>query len=992
MIIIDRSDVTTGDFDIEFNYDQILWEAGRDSQGDASCLGGNPARAGFSDGTAANSFEIEGSGVVGAFLDSNQATGLINTSTDSGGQLGRHVFPVRGGAPAALNQAPVIANQAFSVDENSANGTAVGTVAASDPDTGDTISFSITAGNTGDAFAIGASSGDLTVNNTTQLDFETTPSFSLTVQVQDSGGLTATATVTVNLNDLNEAPTIANQAFGVDENSGNGTVLGTVAASDVDTGDTLTFSITAGNTGSAFAIGSTTGDLTVNDTTQLDFETTPSFSLTVQVADSGALTADATVTVNLTDVNETPSIDDQAFGVDENSADGTVVGTVAATDVDTGDTLTFSITAGNTGSAFAIGSTTGDLTVNDTTQLDFETTPSFSLTVQVADSGALTADATVTVNLTDVNETPSIDNQAFGVDENSANGTVVGTVAATDVDTGDTLTFSITGGNTGSAFAIDPSTGQLTVSNSGQLDFEAIRSFSLTVQVQDSGGLTATATVTVTVNDVFEQEKDPCRDLTAGGIAKGGAAAPDPTAATSINSFKQDSEDTAKQLAGAADVDPDAVSEVVARGADKDPAAMAEVLAKAAEMEREAIAKVFTEVPGKNLNGLAGVVAQAAILKPLVLAEVIATGAENNREAIVRLLTRAAEINPEAIAALPDIATIRHGSPISSKATVIVTGLAPLGDGKAYEGWFVSDDGERKQSAGIVELDELGNGVATYVNENGENILGSFNTFVVTVEPVPDGDPGPSGEVALVHTIPVGGITHIRHLLFSWPPNPAYLSGFLQFLPKGIAVGLREQAETALLHAGLSLRSGRAADLAGARAHAEHVINIITGGRGTDADGNGQVENPGDQGPGVVGYAQDAADHARLAVRDAPGDATIARHAPRVVENSDGVRELAERALGEAERAASAGDVIVAQLYMANAESMLRAAVEKAEAAYVAAQDMGTFTPMPPPAAEAPKVGDSSLSRIALMALVAGLLMSLSGAYLYRQSKPHFPT
>ena len=638
MIIIDRSDVTTGDFDIEFNYDQILWEAGRDSQGDASCLGGNPARAGFSDGTAANSFEIEGSGVVGAFLDSNQATGLINTSTDSGGQLGRHVFPVRGGAPAALNQAPVIANQAFSVDENSADGTVVGTVAASDADTGDTISFSITAGNTGDAFAIGASSGDLTVNNTTQLDFETTPSFSLTVQVQDSGGLTAT--VTVNLNDLNEAPTIANQAFGVDENSAN----------------------------------------------------------------------------------------------------GTVVGTVAATDVDTGDTLTFSITGGNTGSAFAIGSTTGDLTVNDTTQLDFETTPSFSLTVQVADSGALTADATVTVNLTDVNETPSIDNQAFGVDENSADGTVVGTVAATDVDTGDTLTFSITGGNTGSAFAIDPSTGQLTVSNSGQLDFEAIRSFSLTVQVQDSGGLTATATVTVTVtvNDVFEQEKDPCRDLTAGGIAKGGAAAPDPTAATSINCFKQDSEDTAKQLAGAADVDPDAVSEVVARGADKDPAAMAaliakaaetepeamaEVLAKAAEMEREAIAKVFTEVPEKNLDGLAGVVAQAAILKPLVLAEVIATGAENNREAIVRLLTRAAEINPEAIAALPDIATIRDGSPISSKATVIVTGLAPLGDGKAYEGWFVSDDGERKQSAGIVDLDELGNGVATYVNENGENIL-----------------------------------------------------------------------------------------------------------------------------------------------------------------------------------------------------------------------------------------------------------------------------
>ena len=482
-----------------------------------------------------------------------------------------------------------------------------------------------------------------------------------------------------------------------------------------------------------------------------------------------------------------------------------------------------------------------------------------------------------------------------------------------------------------------------------------------------------------------------------------GATAPDPTSVTSINCFKQDSEETAKLLAEAAETDPDAVSEVIARGAGKGPSAvaaliakgaetnlevMAQVLAKAADMEREAIANVFTEVPEKDLDGLVGVVAQAAVLDPVVRAEVIATGAENNREAIVRLLTIASQANPQAIAALPDIATVRDGSPISSKATVIVTGLAPLGEGKAYEGWFVSDDGQRKQSTGIVELDVWGNGVATFVTEDGENVLGSFNTFVITVEPVPDDDPGPSGEVALVHTVPVGGIAHIRHLLFSWLPNPAYRSGFLQFLPKGIAVGLREQAETALLHAGLSLRSGRTADLAGAKAHAEHVINIITGGKGTDADGNGQVENPGDQGPGVVGYAQDAAAHAGLAVRDAPGDATIARHAPRVVENADGVRELAERALGEAERAASAGDVIVAQLYMANAESLLRGAVERAEAAYLAAQDMGTFTPMPPPAPEAPKVGDSSLSRIALMALVVGLLMSLSGTYLYRRSRP----
>jgi len=60
----------------------------------------------------------------------------------------------------------------------------------------------------------------------------------------------------------------------------------------------------------------------------------------------------------------------------------------------------------------------------------------------------------------------------------------------------------------------------------------------------------------------------------------------------------------------------------------------------------------------------------------------------------------------------------------------------------------------------------------------GENLFASFDKFVVTVEPVPDPDPGPSKDIALIHTIPAGGITHIRHLLFSWWGNPPYDAGF----------------------------------------------------------------------------------------------------------------------------------------------------------------------------------------------------------------------
>jgi hypothetical protein len=54
----------------------------------------------------------------------------------------------------------------------------------------------------------------------------------------------------------------------------------------------------------------------------------------------------------------------------------------------------------------------------------------------------------------------------FSLAENSANGTVVGTVAANDPDVGDTHTFSIVSGNVGGAFAINPTTGQITVADS----------------------------------------------------------------------------------------------------------------------------------------------------------------------------------------------------------------------------------------------------------------------------------------------------------------------------------------------------------------------------------------------------------------------------------------------------------------------------------------------------------------------------------------------
>ncbi|TFH49345.1 MAG: cadherin repeat domain-containing protein [Lysobacterales bacterium] len=100
-------------------------------------------------------------------------------------------------------------NQFLSIGENSAAGTVVGTLAASDPNVADTLSYSIAGGNIGGAFSISAGTGQVLVANPAMPDYAGNPGFTLTVQVTDSGApaLSDTAIVTIQLNDLAEAVT-----------------------------------------------------------------------------------------------------------------------------------------------------------------------------------------------------------------------------------------------------------------------------------------------------------------------------------------------------------------------------------------------------------------------------------------------------------------------------------------------------------------------------------------------------------------------------------------------------------------------------------------------------------------------------------------------------------------------------------------------------------------------------------------------------------------
>jgi VCBS repeat-containing protein len=248
------------------------------------------------------------------------------------------------------------------------------------------------------------------------------------------------------------------------------------------------------------------------------------------------LTVDGTsqdITVTIQGANDAPVLLDQTLTVTENTPNGTPVGVVAASDVEAGS-LVYTIQAGNIGGAFAIDSATGDVTVANAAALDHETMSSFGLTVEVRDSEGLASTAVLTIDVSDLNEAPTVSSSTLSVLETAANGAMVGAVSADDPDAGDTLSYAIVGGNVSGSFSIDPATGEIRVANAAALDATALPSYDLTVEVRDSGTLTDTAVLTIEVaNDLLSapDDSEPEDEAEEGGetpIGDGEAPEDDP--------------------------------------------------------------------------------------------------------------------------------------------------------------------------------------------------------------------------------------------------------------------------------------------------------------------------------------------------------------------------------------------------------------------------------------------------------------------------------
>uniref|UniRef100_C5CL57 Outer membrane adhesin like protein n=1 Tax=Variovorax paradoxus (strain S110) TaxID=543728 RepID=C5CL57_VARPS len=348
------------------------------------------------------------------------------------------------------------------------------------------------------------------------VNFNGTDSF--TVTVSDGHGGTTTSTVTVTINPVNDAPvfvdgggtpvnTTDGYVFGYDENRPAGAVLGTVHATDVDSA-TVTYSILSGNDNGYFAIDPVTGAISLTAAGAAafvnDYEAGANAHALVVGANDGTVTTNIPVTLNEQNINDAPKAPDYTKTTNE---DTPVSGQVTGSDVD-GDTLTYV-----KGSDPAHGTVTvnADGTYTYVPGANFNGTDSFTVTVSDGHGGTTTSTVTVTIN--PVNDAPvfvdgggtpvnTTDGYVFGYDENRPAGAVLGTVHATDGDSA-TVTYSILSGNDNGYFAIDPVTGEISLTPAGAAafanDYEAgANAHALVVGANDG---TVTTSIPVTLNE-----------------------------------------------------------------------------------------------------------------------------------------------------------------------------------------------------------------------------------------------------------------------------------------------------------------------------------------------------------------------------------------------------------------------------------------------------------------------------------------------------------
>ena len=382
-----------------------------------------------------------------------------------------------------------------SVSENT---TSVLSFVATDADAGSALTYSLVGG--ADQLAFSLTGADLSFatapNFESPGDANTNNVYEVTVRASDGINNTDLA-ISVTVTDVNESPvfTTGNTSL-VAENT---TAVTTLASTDVDANSTISYSLVGGADQSSFSLSGASLSFASapNFESATDANTDNVYEVTIQVSD-GLNTADLALAVTVSDINEPPVFTTtNTVSIAENI---TTVATLAATDVDAGSAIVYSLAGGTDQSLFSLSG--ADLSFASAPSFesatDANTDNVFEVTVRASD-GTNNTDLALSVTITDANEAPnSLTINNSKVVENAAIGTVVGVLSSTDPDASFSPTYTVS--STETNFSIS---GENLIT-SAAFDFETQNSYEVVVTVADAGGLSLNETLTISIVDVEE--------------------------------------------------------------------------------------------------------------------------------------------------------------------------------------------------------------------------------------------------------------------------------------------------------------------------------------------------------------------------------------------------------------------------------------------------------------------------------------------------------
>ncbi|MBF0631611.1 MAG: cadherin domain-containing protein [Magnetococcales bacterium] len=390
-----------------------------------------------------------------------------------------------------LNEAPTsVLLSAASVNENidTAAPATIATMAAIDPDSGDTFTFSVTGGTHKDLFTVNGSNLQLKAGTALNYEAMNPASLNLEITATDSGNLSLAKSFTLTVNDINEAPTNITVSPGIIYSNVDTTVAmsaGTLTVTDPDANNTHTCTVSGGTDQTSFQVSGT--QLQLKAGSVLNISTKPTYSVEVTCTDAGNLSLAKTLTVTLQAIDRSITIAQTSIDENTSTASDISLGTLTAV-----GNNTFAIAGGTDQASFTlVGS---QLYLKAGTTLDYETKSSFS--VLISNSDALGGySATVTLSVNDLNEAPtniSLSNNVLPFIARPTNA-AVGTLSTTDQDGNESFTYTLPDTLNG-RFAILGD--QLLVV---ETDTPVHGIFDLTVRVSDKGNLTFDKSFSITV-------------------------------------------------------------------------------------------------------------------------------------------------------------------------------------------------------------------------------------------------------------------------------------------------------------------------------------------------------------------------------------------------------------------------------------------------------------------------------------------------------------